>query len=125
MKFHHIGIACSAIESAADFVEKVFNIVKKTDIIFDENQNANVCMLTVSDGSNIELVCGDMVNNFIKKNQYLYHVCWEVDDIEKSINDISSKGGRLISSPKPSALFHNRKVAFLFSDIGIIELLEK
>ena len=36
MKFHHIGVACAAINKAVDFVEKSFTVLSKTKIIFDK-----------------------------------------------------------------------------------------
>jgi len=41
-----------------------------------------------------------------------------------AIEHFVDNGSILFSEPKPSKLFNNRKVAFLMSDIGIIELLE-
>jgi methylmalonyl-CoA/ethylmalonyl-CoA epimerase len=124
MKFHHIGVACAAIDKAVDFVEKSFTALSKTKIIFDECQNVNLCLLTLEDGTNIELVSGRTVEKFIDKNQFLYHTCWEVSNIENSIERLYQNGAILISEPKPAVLFNDRKVAFLLTDIGIIELLE-
>jgi len=124
MKFHHIGVACAAINKAVDFVEKSFTVLSKTKIIFDECQNVNLCLLTLEGGTNIELVSGRTVEKFIDKNQFLYHTCWEVSDIENSIERLYQNGAILISEPKPAVLFNDRRVAFLLTDIGIIELLE-
>jgi len=124
MKMHHVGIACSPIESGIRFVENNFVVIKKTDIIFDKVQNVDLCLLTLEDDSNIELVSGTTVEKFIKKRQFLYHTCWEVADIHKSIEKFCNNGAILISEPKPAILFNDRKVSFLATDIGIIELLE-
>jgi len=125
MLFHHLGVATDSIEQTILFIEQNFNIIKKTDIIFDTLQDANLCMLTTEEGTNIELVSGKTVQRFIKKQQFLYHTCWEVEDIEKSINSLYDSGALLISPAKEAILFNNRKVAFMHSALGIIELLEK
>ena len=39
MKFHHIGIACIDILKTAKFIQSTFNIVQKTEVIFDTYQN--------------------------------------------------------------------------------------
>ena len=125
MQFHHLGIACIDIAKTSSFIKETFNIISSTEIIFDKNQNANVCLLTDEFGINIELVSGKTVKKFIKKNQSLYHSCWEVKDINQSIEIFCNNGAVLISKPTPAKLFNYRHVAFLFTEIGIVELLEK
>jgi len=124
MKFHHIGIACENIEEVIVFLESTFNIVKRSKIIWHEIQAVDACLLTSSDGANIELVSGKNIDSFVKKKQFLYHSCWEVDDIDASIKSFVSNNSVLILEPTPSLLFNNRKVAFLYTSIGILELLE-
>ena len=125
LKFHHIGVACKEIKEVAVFIEKTFNIIKKSEIIHLENHGGvEVCLLTNDDGTNIELVSGKSVDRFVRKRQFLYHNCWETSDIELAISHFVDNGSMLFSEPKPSRLFNNRRVAFLISDIGIIELLE-
>ena len=58
MKFHHIGIACENIQEVIVFLENTFNIIKKSKIIWHENQGVDACLLTNADGANIELVSG-------------------------------------------------------------------
>ena len=64
------------------------------------------------------------IESFVKKKQFLYHSCWEVDNIDTAIKSFSDNGSVLISEPTPSLLFNNRKVAFLYTSVGILELLE-
>lgn len=124
MRFHHIGIATSDISIMIQKLESVMKIANVGDIIYDELQDANLCMLTMEDGTNFELISGKVVENIVKKRQYLYHTCYVVQDIEKTIADLVSKGALLISEEKPAVLFNNRRVAFLMWDLGMIELLE-
>ena len=100
MKFHHIGIACDDIESAINFVKNTFHISKVSEIIFDENQNVNLCLLQTKCNIHIELVSGVTITNFI------------------------NNGAVLISESKKAILFNYRRVAFLMTSIGVIELLE-
>lgn len=125
MRFHHLGIACRNISETLEFVQKSFDVAHTSDIIFDKNQDVDLCLLTLSDGSHIELVSGNAVEKFVKKRQSLYHTCWQVSDIEQAIEILYKNGAILISPPTEAILFDNRRVAFLFSEIGIIELLEE
>lgn len=125
MKFHHIGIACNDIYTEIEKLKKIHSISKVTDIIFDENQKASICMVTLSSGFNIELVSGETVKKFVKSIATPYHICYSCSDIEVEIENILSNGGVLVSKPKSAKLFNNRKVAFLFVSYGLIELLEE
>ena len=58
----------------------------------------------------------------IKKNITYYHVCYEVDNLQEAMT--SFKNSIVISNPVKAILFDNRKVAFLLTPIGIVELLE-
>ena len=124
MKFHHIGIACKDITSAKRDIEKNHVVIKSSEIVFDENQDANLCLLTLQEGVNLELVSGNAVNSFLKKGIKYYHICYEVDNIEEKYDEMASNGCTPISPLKPAKLFNMRRVAFLYSSFGIIELLE-
>ncbi len=123
MTFHHIGVACSNIREELEKIRKLHTIIEETDIIFDENQQAELCMVTIEDGVRIEFVAGKPVENLLKKRISYYHICYEVDDIHTSIESLTENGGILISPPKEAILFNNRKVAFLMLSYGIVELL--
>lgn len=125
MKFHHIGIACEDIAKGTAFVEGVYGIQSKSEVIFDPKQNALLCMLYTHDNSSIELISGPQVAGLVKKRIALYHTCWEVENLESAIQSFCENGATLISEPKEAILFDNRRVAFLISDLGIVELLEE
>lgn len=125
MKFHHVGVACKDIQAELQNIRKLHTIIEETPVVFDENQQAELCMITVEDGLNIELVSGKPVQNLLKKNISYYHICYEVEDIDQSIENLVENGGMLISPPKEAILFNNRKVAFLMLSYGIVELLNK
>lgn len=125
LKFHHIGVACKDIKEATISLKKIFNLINISDTVLLENQEGvKVCIVTTDDGTKIELVSGKGVEKFIKRRQYLYHNCWETSNIHTAITHFVDNGSMLFSKPKPSKLFNNRKVAFLMSNIGIVELLE-
>ncbi len=125
MVFHHIGIACHDIKAEIKKLKKIHSISKISEIIFDDLQNVNLCMVTLSSGFNIELVSGETVKKFIKNISTPYHICYTCVNIDNEINNISYNGGLLVSGPKPAKLFNNRKVAFLVVSYGLIELLEE
>lgn len=126
MKFHHIGIATVDIEKTLNKIKKYFEVVEVSEIVYDPKQEANLCMITLNDGIKIELINGKVVQNILKKRQYLYHTCYSVENIEKTIKKLTEEDEAfLVSEPKQAVLFNNKKVAFLMWDLGLIELLEE
>ena len=85
----------------------------------------NWCCLTLSDGTNLELISGKQVEGLLKKNITYYHLCFEVEDIRAEIDRLEKENAKLLSPPKPAPLFDNREVAFLHVSYGIIELLSR
>lgn len=125
MKLHHIGIATKDIRATKDYIKNLYPVLKETDIVYDANQDAELCMLTLEDGLGLELIMGDKVNSFVDKKQYIYHLCFEVEDIEETLSEYRKCRDIIMMNPTPAVLFDNRRVAFVFSKIGIIELVEK
>ncbi len=124
MNLHHIGIVCKNINIEKENINKIHKVKEISDIIFDEEQNANLCFIKIENGLSIELISGEQVKNIIKKGITYYHICYEVKDIYSKIKDLTGTGALLISPPKPARLFNMRKVAFLYVSYGVIELLE-
>jgi len=125
MKLHHIGIAAENMEDMISYVQNMFPVKEFSDRVFDEKQNGELCMLTLEDSSRIELISGPVVAGRIKKRQFLYHTCYETEKLEETIEAFLKKGAVLISEPKEAVLFQMRRVAFLMTDLGIVELLEE
>jgi methylmalonyl-CoA/ethylmalonyl-CoA epimerase len=125
MQLHHIGVACRDIGEEIAHLSSVHDIVSQTPVIDDPEQDAQLVLLTLSDGTRIELVAGPQVETLVKKNIGLYHLCFEVADIEAEIDRLVGEGARLIAPPKPAALFNGRRVAFLYVAYGMLELLSQ
>ena len=125
MKFHHIGIATENIEETIDRIKKFFEIKNISDKVYDPNQDGYLCMITLLDGTCIELISGSVVEKIVKKRQYLYHICYSVSNIDSTIEELVNDGAVVISSPKEAILFDNKRVAFLMWRLGMIELVER
>ena len=124
MRLHHIGIATSSITDMIERLKKNTDVVSVSNIMFDPEQNAELCMVRTQDGTDIELIQGEVVNKLVKKGQYLYHLCWETDDIEARLQQLIDDGGMLVSPMKKAVLFDGRRVAFVMTKLGLTELLE-
>ena len=125
MKIHHVGIASKDIENSIKNYEKMHEVIKKTAIVFDKEQNACVAYLETKEGLNVEFIAGKQVENIIKRGISYYHLCYEVGNIEEQIEKFKKAGAIVVSAPKPSLLFEMRKVSFLYTSYGLIEFLEE
>ena len=64
--------------------------------------------------------------NTMKNVATPYHICYEVDDIEKTVEILKGRKYTLTDKPKPAVAFDGRRVAFMLSrEAGLIELLEE
>lgn len=129
---HHLGVA------AADLMESIrgyrgLGWIWDGGIIDDNDRNVRLAFLRRGDSRNVlELVCPQNEKspvshtlNTMKNVATPYHICYEVNDIEKTIQILKGRGYILTDCPKPAVAFDNRRVAFMLSrDSGLIELLE-
>ena len=123
MKFHHFGIACKDIIKTASLLKKNFLAKKIIGKTYDRNQKVFLSMWKIGD-TKIELVSGKSVKKF-ENNKLIYHICYEVNNINSQIKKLVSQGCILVMKPTPAKIFKLKKVAFLYTSIGLIELLEK
>ena len=114
-KINHIGIAVKDLKEAAEKYVGLTNITDyKTEYV--EDQDVDVAMFKVGE-SQIELLQGRTENSpiskYLEKNREgLHHVAYEVEDVEKTLNELKEKGYRLIDEiPRVGAGGH--KIAFV------------
>lgn len=131
LKMHHIGVAVPAIADAAEAYAGDGWICGKT--IFDPRQNVRICFAEKPDEIPHELVEpaaeNSPVSAILRKNggePEAYHVCYAVEDLERTIADLRAEKWLLVRPPVPAVALGNARVAFLYSPgAGLIELLEK
>jgi len=116
--FEHAGIATMSIDDVAPGVQKIVDPIQKVAVA-----------LYAINGFKIELVQplsdDSPVNNLLEKGQSLYHLCFKVPDITKSIKIARTNGFHSIAKPVSAVAFGGRKIVWLFSSTyGLIELLE-
>jgi methylmalonyl-CoA/ethylmalonyl-CoA epimerase len=130
MKIDHLGIAVKSISDSLAFYRDVLGLeLAGTETVGD--QGVRVALLPVGEAA-IELlepVSGETpVGRFItKRGEGLHHICYEVDDLASKLDELSSRGVRLLEGyPRRGA--EGKLVAFLHpaSAHGVlVELVEK
>ena len=111
----HVAIAVEKLEPALEVYCKLFGW-KSESIEVVADQQARVARL-VNGPHTLELVephgAESTVRKFLdRRGPGLHHLCFEVDDLERMLADLSKAGVRLVdSSPRKGA--HGRKIAFV------------
>ncbi len=118
MKFHHIGIVVPNIQESLGEIGKYLQFDGIISPTLIGSQKVNVCFLRAGQG-NVELIEpaeeDSPVSNFAKEGGGFHHVCFEVKDIHKEVEDVVKKGGRLIV--KPGEGFEGRLIAFVWMNM--------
>jgi methylmalonyl-CoA/ethylmalonyl-CoA epimerase len=131
MRFHHVGYAVRDIRKYLDdFLVPMFSPVRITEPVSDPIQQVTVCFAEMRGGTVVELVepLGDKspVNSVVGSSRGgLYHLCYEVDDLDDQIKRFRGKGCLPLGKPVPAAAFNGRRIVFLLTpQRDLIELLE-
>ena len=129
---HHIGFVVADIRSGMDAFVTSLGVTWDGTIFADPHQKVQVAFLTTRLGdAQIELVAPDgpdsPVLRFLNDNGGgMHHVCYEVDDLEKQIAALKSRGALIMRRPKPAVAFEGRRIAWVLTrEKLLIELLEK
>ena len=131
MKLSHVGIIVKDMEEGIKNHENLFGYKQLGEIVEDLTQKVRVVLMGHSedDPVKIELISplgeDSPVTELLKKRQSIYHLCYEVPDIEEAKNQARKNGAIMISKPVEAPLFDNRKICFLFTkDHYVVELIQ-
>jgi methylmalonyl-CoA/ethylmalonyl-CoA epimerase len=131
LDFHHLGLAVRQPEKAKQFLSFLGYHIGQP--VYDPLQKTHLIMCTGDHGMpDAEIIYpgeepGPLQALLEGRNELIYHICYQTDDVEGSVNRIRDCGIRasLVSPPKPAVLFEGRKVSFyMVAGFGLIELLE-
>lgn len=130
MKLDHLGLAVKDIREASRFYSKSMGWKERSVIFLDPIQKVNVLFMADENGFVYELLeptdKDSPVSRFLEKRISLYHLCYAVENLEKKLEELTTKGFYLISEPSKATAFGGRNIAFLINrDNLIIELVEQ
>jgi len=127
--FHHLGIATRSIETCAQSYGKLGYIM--SDIRVEPTQNVNICFLSKEGSPLLEIIEplneDSPVSKMVQKSGTTpYHTCYEVEDIQASIQELEEQNFRLLFEPLVANAMDNGLFCYLFSpETGLIELYER
>jgi methylmalonyl-CoA/ethylmalonyl-CoA epimerase len=114
MKIDHIGVAVKNLEESLKFYQETLGL-ELHGIEIVEEQKVKVAFLPIGD-TEIELlestdVDGPIAKYIANKGEGVQHIAYRVDDLEKAIADMLSKGVKMIDE-KPRYGAGGAKIAF-------------
>lgn len=130
MRLHHVGIVVDAIDRHRGNYCKFFELEPVSEVVTDSTQHVNVQFLANRSGeTSLELIeplpGASPVRRALEKGETLNHLCFEVQDIERSVAEAKSNGAVCVRTPVPAAAFDGRRIAFVFyRGIGLVEFVE-
>ena len=128
MKIHHVGYLAKNIEKTRKkFLELGYEVEKP--VKYDEIRKINIEFLVNGD-YRVELIQpmseeSPMYPLLKRYKNSPYHFCYEVENIEVSVEELSANGYTVIQEPEIAPCIEGKRVVFLNNiSMGIIELVE-
>jgi methylmalonyl-CoA/ethylmalonyl-CoA epimerase len=127
--FHHLGIATKSIERCISIYSKLG--YTNSEVKVEPSQNVKICFLSKDGSPLLELVeplSNDApVSNIIKNSGTTpYHTCYEVENLQNSLDELEEIGFRPLFEPQKSEAMDEGLFCYLFSvEIGLIELYQR
>lgn len=128
-RIHHVGVAVPSIERFLEKQRALYGDFERGEIIVNERQGVRELFLRRGDAV-IELLEPlhekSPIQGFLSRNRRggPVHIALEVDDLDGTIRRVEADGGKLIVGPVPDVAFEGRRIAFVFLDGQVTELIE-
>jgi methylmalonyl-CoA/ethylmalonyl-CoA epimerase len=130
--FHHVGFVVKSIAEIGEEFARSLGTEWSGEIIHDPLQEAKVTFMFWGgrQGPALELVepAGDKspLHSFLTKGGGLHHVCYEVDSLDKQLQQSRSAGCLVVKQPLPAVAFGGRKIAWVYTPQKLlVEYLER
>jgi methylmalonyl-CoA/ethylmalonyl-CoA epimerase len=127
-RIHHYGLATDSLEKTAEVLGSLGYHVG--NVTFDPVQKVRVAFASRPEEPMIELICdsgeGGPTHRIVSSiGNGLYHICYEVDDLEGTIVELRDKGFLMRHAPTPAVAFAGKRIAWMYSRyVGLVELTE-
>jgi FkbH-like protein len=135
LRFDHMGVAVADLDKSVALYERLFGYKVISGPFDDPAQQARVIFLSSGRAGDftVELIAplseSSHVERLISKagggGAGAYHVCYEVDQIEKTLADLRTQGCIIVQQPVPAVAYEQRRIAWLMTPARqMIELVE-
>ena len=127
LKIAHIGVAVKNVDEAEKLYSEILGLPVTGRALYPDNK---VAFVPVGDTA-VELLesvkpDGAIARHIEKRGEGIHHIAFQVDNIDKALEEMKAKGVTLIDQ-KPRSGAHNSRIAFLHpkNTYGVlVELVE-
>lgn len=128
-KIHHVGWVVRDIHVA---IPAVLALIGRESVVHEivRDLEREVLVCFIEGHYTFELIQPDTETSPVRdllsrSGATTYHVCIEVDSIDRELERLTEQGGIIVTEKSPAPAIQNRNVAFIFDKhLGLIELLE-
>ena len=130
MRLHHVAYVTGNLEQKATELASLLGLQLVGSPVVDTVQGVRIQFMKTGEAGLIELLepYGEKspVQRHLQKGGGLYHLCFEVDDLEGTLQRLRDTGDvMVVCEPVPAPAIDNRRVAFVVTaDRDLIEFVE-
>jgi methylmalonyl-CoA/ethylmalonyl-CoA epimerase len=130
MRLHHVAYVTRNIEQKAAQLAVLLGCRPTGPSVIDEVQGVRIQFVEMKDGSLLELLepygAKSPVERHLQKGGGIYHLCFEVEDLEGTLQRLRDTGDAMVvRDPTPAPAIDNRRVAFVVTaDRDLFEFVE-
>jgi methylmalonyl-CoA epimerase len=130
MRLHHIAYVTQSVDQKATKLAALLGFRLAGPPMIDEVQGVRYQFMEMGNGGLLELLepHGDKspVQRHLQKGGGLYHLCFEVDDLDGTLQRLQESGeATVVCDPVPAPAINNRRIAFVVTtDRDLIEFVE-
>jgi methylmalonyl-CoA epimerase len=130
MRLHHVAYVTPNVERKAAALASLLGFRMTGGPVVDPVQGVRIQFMELGDGGLLELLepHGEKspVQRHLDKGGGLYHLCFEVEDLEGTLQHLRENGTAVVvCEPVPAPAIQNRRVAFVVTtDRDLIEFVE-
>lgn len=129
MRIDHVGCVVSDIAAAANILIEVHGYAAESELIEVPSQKIQCQYVCHPEGLRIQLIKPtdprSPVANALKRGGGLHHICYECQDLIRTIECSKKSGAVLVADPFPGEGVGGRMAAFIMDPhLGLIEYVE-
>lgn len=129
MTIDHIGIVVGSLDVSSSYYQQQFGLRPVGGRIIDPLQDVELQFLEDGAGARLELIrplsADSPVARALKHGGGLNHICYQVADLDSSVQSLLASDAKLVREPQPAVAFNGRRVAFLYTRLReLVEFVE-
>jgi methylmalonyl-CoA/ethylmalonyl-CoA epimerase len=128
MKVHHLGYAVKNLSQSLEYFS-LLDFIVVSGPVCDEKRDVEIAFIKNGDYL-IELISPlndkSPITNYLDKiGNTPYHLCYETDNIDKTIAELRQQRYLIVERPSEAIAINKQRVAFLYHpSYGLLELIE-